>query len=310
MKTTVLIGHSGTVICISIFPDGTIVSASGDHTIVVWDEFVPNKVLRGHKDWVQSISCCDDNKTIASASNDESVRIWDRNQEQSLQVLKGHTSYVWSVLIRSDHTVFSGSDDTTIRMWLIENAVIADVVPAILQGHTDAVCALAVISDNDTLISGSNDKTVRIWSTLKLILLRTLIGHIGIVWWVAIFPDRRIISACEDQTLRIWEHDTGKCLAELRGHRSDVRSVCCVNDSIFVTGSNDTTVCVWNCHSGIITQTFTGHTKPIICVAVSNDGVLVSGSRDQTIRHWGMPFPPFGRYNLVYHASVWLASSM
>jgi len=35
---------------------------------------------------------------------------------------------------------------------------------AVLEGHTNSVNSVAIISDNEFIVSGSFDKTVRVWN--------------------------------------------------------------------------------------------------------------------------------------------------
>ena len=53
--------------------------------------------------------------------------------------------------------LFSGSADTTIRVWSIATKELITT----LTGHTNWVMALAV--SGDFLFSGSIDKTIRVW---------------------------------------------------------------------------------------------------------------------------------------------------
>ena len=50
--------------------------------------------LKGHKDYVRSISISNDNNDIISSSKDKTIKIWDSKNGNSLNTLKGHKSWV------------------------------------------------------------------------------------------------------------------------------------------------------------------------------------------------------------------------
>jgi WD40 repeat protein len=58
-----------------------------------------------------------------------------------------------------DGKVYSGSADTTIRVWSPDDGALLQT----LTGHTVMVLALAVGPDGK-VFSGSNDQTIRVWS--------------------------------------------------------------------------------------------------------------------------------------------------
>jgi WD40 repeat protein len=60
-------------------------------------------------------------------------------------------------------TVVSGSADRTLRVWDVASGQIL----RILQGHTDAVRAIAYSPDGKLVASGSNDNTIRVWPILS-----------------------------------------------------------------------------------------------------------------------------------------------
>jgi len=120
-------------------------------------------------------------------------------------------------------------------------------------------------------------------------LLRTLTGHSGGVWSVALSMDGRIVvSGSRDKTIKIWDMLTGKELRTLTGHSDVVDSVALSTDGqTLVSGSDDKTIKVWNIRTGKESGTLTGHSSEIWSLALTTDGqTLISGSRDKTIKIW------------------------
>jgi WD40 repeat protein len=100
-----------------------LISASGDHTIMVWDFLVAKKAslrctLSGHTQPVLSICLSPDNMYIASASEDKTVRIWEVGTGQLVGRFEGHSDFVNSIAWSRDcKFIVSSSDDQTVRVW-------------------------------------------------------------------------------------------------------------------------------------------------------------------------------------------------
>jgi hypothetical protein len=73
------------------------------------------------------------------------------------RMLEGHTNYICSLVAGLGDTIYSGSYDSTVRVWNEEKEIQR------LEGHTDMVYALAVGPDG-TAYTGSYDTTIRVWS--------------------------------------------------------------------------------------------------------------------------------------------------
>ena len=63
--------------------------------------------------------------------------------------------------------------------------------------------------DGKRALSASGDKTLKMWDLQTGEALRTLEGHSGSVYAVAVTPDgKRAISASDDKTLKVWDLET------------------------------------------------------------------------------------------------------
>jgi WD40 repeat protein len=68
------------------------------------------------------------------------------------------------------------------------------------------------------LASGSQDTTIRLWDTVTGECLKTLEGHTGPVFSVALNLEH-LVSGSQDETIRLWDLSTGECLRSLRPER-------------------------------------------------------------------------------------------
>jgi hypothetical protein len=160
-----------------------------------------------------------------------------------------------------------------------------------LQGHTNAVTAVALAPNGCRVVSASYDKTLRVWDLEKGGTILTLQGHTNAVTAVALSPDScRVISGCEDKTLRVWDLEKGETIRTLQGHTSAVAALASTPDGRrVVSGSWDKTLRVWDLETGETIRTLQGHIDAVTAVALTPDGCrVVSGSWDKTLRVWDL----------------------
>ena len=80
-----------------------------------------------------------------------------------LSTMSGHTGNVLSLAFSPDgNTLASGSVDTTIRLWNVQNPGAAQP-GAVLQGNTRQVALVSFSAEGKSLVSGGYDYTLRVW---------------------------------------------------------------------------------------------------------------------------------------------------
>ena len=108
------------------------------------------------------------------------------------------------------HTLASGSDDHTVRLWDLTDPAHPGPLGQPLTGHTGGVYSVAFSPDGHTLASGSDDATVRLWNLTDPAhpgpLGQPLTGHTSAVTSVAFSPDgHTLASGSDDDTVRLWD---------------------------------------------------------------------------------------------------------
>src|SRR5207302_1542731 len=106
------------------------------------------------------------------------------------------------------------------------------------------------------LASCSEDGTVKVWGGTPLEEdsdphIRTLRGHMDIVYCLAFSPDsRHLATASADHSVKLWDAATGQLLHILLGHTGRVFSLAFGPEGRLATASADKTVKLWHTRTG------------------------------------------------------------
>jgi WD40 repeat protein len=209
-----------------------------------------------------------------------------RADSSLLQILPGHTDWVWSVAISPDGTwLATGAIDETVRIWDAATGRCRHT----LVGHERGASAVVISPDGTWLVSGDATGTVRIWDALTGQLRHTLAGHTDSVLGLAISPDEEwLASASCDGTIRVWETATAKRRYILKGHTDRVHDVAISPDGTWIaSASEDQTVRIWDTVTRQSRNILVGHSAPVYGVAIGADGTwLASVGEDGPVRMW------------------------
>jgi WD40 repeat protein len=146
---------------------------------------------------------------LATGHEEGHLRIWEAEQGRQLNLLLGHSSWVWSVCWSPDgERLISASEDRTLRVW---DARSGDCLQ-VLTGHSDRIWRV-IFPMHSTAVSASSDQTLKVWDLDSGECVKTLRGHQGDVSALAIANcGQQIISGGEDRTIRLWDLATGDLL--------------------------------------------------------------------------------------------------
>src|SRR5882724_3203464 len=141
--------------------DGRTIASSSTSSIEIWDAATGQviKQLKGHTDFVNSLTFCPDGKTLASGSFDQTLRLWDLATGKEVHQLKGAEKGIAYIAVSPNGKMLaSGGYDKTIRLW----DVAAGKEIRQLAGSQVEILFLAFSPDNKTLASGGIESTIRL----------------------------------------------------------------------------------------------------------------------------------------------------
>eukprot|EP01117_Protostelium_nocturnum_P018763 TRINITY_DN7913_c0_g1_i1.p1 TRINITY_DN7913_c0_g1~~TRINITY_DN7913_c0_g1_i1.p1 ORF type:complete len:407 (+),score=55.49 TRINITY_DN7913_c0_g1_i1:93-1313(+) len=293
-NVAVIQAHNGYVFSLALSPTSScLYSASGDHTIKVWDLETLScfETLQDHTNTVCSLTIDDDR--LYSGGWDQTIRFWDTQTQKCLKSVKGHTNHV-SCLARGKDSagrpvLYSGGFDQSIHVWDLSDYTLKQSMsnnipqpggkPA--NGHTDSVSSLSV-ARNGFLFSGSYDTSVKLWNS-QWKCEKSYRGHKDWVYAVVTKNDT-VFSGSRDNTIKMWDMETGQNLSTLTEHTNYVSSLAICGNRLY-SGSMDKTIKIWDLSSMQCIQTLTGHTGNVFAL-IATENTLISGSWDKTIRIW------------------------
>jgi WD40 repeat protein len=281
-------GHTDEVWDVALASDGrTVVSASKDHTLRVWDLETGRHVrtLEGHQGTVNAVAIAPDGSRAFSASDDKTLKVWDLHTGVDLKTLVGHNREVTDVCLLADgRRALSASDDFTLKLWDLA----AGVTLHTFEGHRAFVTAVAVTADGGRAVSASWDHTVRAWDLIQGGRSVVLGEHDDGVLTVCVTRDSRCaLSGSWDGSVRVSDFETGISRV-LTGRSEPVHGLAQAPGDQVVAALDDGTLEIWDIKTGA-RAVLGSHGLPVRGVAVTGDGQrAVSASDDQTLMVWDL----------------------
>ncbi|KAL2008484.1 hypothetical protein VTN00DRAFT_6678 [Thermoascus crustaceus] len=285
-----LTGHTSGIRCLQ-FDDTKLISGSIDRTIKVWNWRTGECISTylGHRGGVIGLHF--DSTILASGSMDKTVKIWNF-EDKSTFLLRGHTDWVNAVRVdTASRTVFSASDDCTVRLWDLETKTCIRV----FEGHVGQVQQVLPLprefefeehdadceNDNTSTVSGDSDSHSQQGQDPTSSFSQSSPFGPGFDEGRP-HPPRYMVTSALDSTIRLWETTTGRCLRTFFGHLEGVWALAADTLRI-VTGAEDRMVKIWDPRTGKCERTFTGHSGPVTCVGLG-DSRFATGSEDCEVR--------------------------
>jgi WD repeat-containing protein 23 len=112
-----------------------------------------------------SLRFSNDGTELVAGAKDRCVYIYDITSGQSILRLRGHADEINAVCYgesSSPHIIYSGSDDTNIKVW--DRRTVSDGRPVgVFTGHTEGVTFVHSKGDGRYVLSNGKDQQMKLW---------------------------------------------------------------------------------------------------------------------------------------------------
>jgi pre-mRNA-processing factor 19 len=189
-----------------------------------------------------------DHNRVLTGGVDKTAVVFNKETEQIVSVLKGHSKKVTHVVYHSSSdVVFTASADCTIATWGVPNASCANVIKA----HSQPITGLSLHATGDYLLSSSEDKYWA-FSDINVGKVITKVAEAGehALTAAQFHPDGLIFSVgTSDAMIKIWDlKDTSNnAVATFPGHSGPISAISFSENGYYLaTSADDATVKLWD----------------------------------------------------------------
>ena len=171
------------------------------------------------------------------------IALWDLTTSNKRQSYKRNEASIWSLAFADNADRFwSASHDWTLALW--ETAAPSAPVQ-VIQGHGNAVQAIAFSPARTLLASGGADKSIKVWKADSLRLERTYRKTRDFVTALAFSPNGRLLAAgMLDGRMRVMSTRSRR-YRETGAHDGAVVAIRFTDDSHLLTASKDGALRIW-----------------------------------------------------------------
>ncbi|CAG0918553.1 unnamed protein product, partial [Notodromas monacha] len=186
-----------------------------------------------------------DTSKLITGGNDKTAVVFNKDLEQVITVLKGHSREVSHVIYHpTEDTVLTASSDATIRVWHVPTSQTVSLIRA----HNGPITGISLQATGDFVVSTSSDEY---WAFSDIrsggkVLTR---GTCQVPFTSARFhPDGLIFATgAADSVVRIWELKERNNVANFTGHSGPITAISFSENGYYLaTAATDSCIKLWD----------------------------------------------------------------
>ena len=238
------------------------------------------------------------NNRVATGHANGAVAVYDLDTKRRLYRFKRNDARIWSVaFVGSEDRIAAASHDWTVAIWETSSE---STPAALLEGHENAVQALAADPSGQWLASGGADRTVRVWNVEARDTRRTYRNNSDFISALAFSPDgSNLATGSLDGTVKVLSLNSYRIQRTLSGHGRRITSLAFSSfDDLLASASEDGVVRLRSLKRSRQPLALPGIGSGAKTVAFTNDGrTLLTGGQDGVVRLWTLPEPQLAQGN-------------